>query len=86
MAHLCDDCKNDMNKTPLQIKEGLSPFGDKSGFATKSVLRFRKIRDEEGKTVVEGKIFKGRDFGKGTKIVDMTITNESTKIEIQGAA
>jgi hypothetical protein len=73
---------SDMNKTPQQIREGLWPFGDKSGFATKSVLRFWKIKDDEGKSVIEGKIHKSRDFGKGTKIVDMEITNQGTKIKI----
>jgi len=74
---------SDMNKTPQQIREGLWPFGDKSGFATKSVLRFWKIKDDEGKSVIEGKIHKSRDFGKGTKIVDMEITKEGAKVKIE---
>jgi len=75
---------SDMNKTPQQIREGLWPFGDKSGFATKSVIRFWKIKDEEGRSVIEGKIHKSRDFGRGTKIIDLVITNEGTKAEILG--
>jgi hypothetical protein len=76
---------SDMNKTPQQIREGLYPFGDKSGFATKSVIRFWKVKDEEGMSVIEGKIHKSRDFGKGTKIIDMVITNHGTKISIMEA-
>lgn len=77
---------SDMNKTPQQIKEGLYPFGDKSGFATKSVLRFWKLKDEEGMTLVEGKIHKSRDFGRNTKIIDMKITNDGVEISILEAA
>jgi RecA/RadA recombinase len=76
---------SDMNKTPQQIKDGLPPFGDKSGFATKSVIRFCKIVDKDNQTIIEGRINKGRDSGKGVKIVDMEITNAGVNIKIKEA-
>jgi len=73
---------SEMGKSPQQIKDGLPAFGDKSGFATKSVMKFVKVSEAPNKTVIDGNIYKSRDFGKGTKILTLDISDEGVKIKM----
>lgn len=71
---------SEMNKSKQDIADGLPPFGDKSGFATKSVMRFIKASETPDKTEVRGVVRKTRDSGKGTPILNMTITSKGPDV------
>lgn len=68
--------ESDFNKAPGHV---LRPFGDKSQFAAKEILKTEIIDRRPDCTRIKLSAFRSRSVGHGTKIADVKITSEGVE-------
>ncbi len=69
--------ESDMNKDPNTERRS---FGDKVEFFYKELLKTCFVSKSPGKTVVVVKTYRSRDYGQGTKLFTVEITDGGVKV------